>query len=123
MNSRRLIRSPRRRGRAAIGGTVEAERLRSLQVDDHFEFGRCLHREVGRLFAFEDAIDIAGGAPKLVDSVGPVGDQAAGGDEELDRVDRGQSATDRQGKDQIAMKRNGAVGPARSGPIRAPREG
>ena len=26
------------------GGTVEAERLGGLEVDDEFVFGRCLHR-------------------------------------------------------------------------------
>ena len=39
MNSRRLIRSPRRRARAA-GRYVEAERFRGREVDDQFEFGR-----------------------------------------------------------------------------------
>jgi hypothetical protein len=29
--------------------------------------GRCLYRQVGRLLALEDAIDVAGHAPKLVD--------------------------------------------------------
>ena len=57
----------------------EAKRLGGLQVDDQFVLGRRLHRQIGRLLALEDAIDIAGRAPVLIDEVRPVGDQAAGG--------------------------------------------
>ena len=42
---------------------VEAERLGGLEVDDQFVLGRRLHRQVGRLLALEDAVDIAGRAP------------------------------------------------------------
>ena len=35
------------------------KRLGGLEVDNQFVLGRRLHRQVGRLFAFEDAIDIA----------------------------------------------------------------
>ena len=52
---------------------VEAERLGGLEVDDQLVLGRGLHRKVGRLFAFEDAIDVAGRAPILVDRIRPVG--------------------------------------------------
>ena len=55
----------------------EAERLGGLQVDHQLVLGRRLYRQVGRLLTFEDAIDIAGGAPELIDEVWPVGDQAA----------------------------------------------
>ena len=65
------IRSPRRRERAAVGGTVEAQCLRGLEVDHEFVLGRCLHRQVGWLLALEDAIDVAGGAPILVEASGP----------------------------------------------------
>src|ERR1700736_1505098 len=37
---------------------VEAERLRCLEIDHKLEFGRLLHRQVGRLLAFENATDI-----------------------------------------------------------------
>ena len=62
-------------------GTVEAERLGGLQVDDQLVLGRRLHRQVGRLLALEDAIDVAGRAPALVDQIGSIRDQAAAGDE------------------------------------------
>src|SRR5262245_24093518 len=52
---------------------VEAERLGGFEVEHHFEFGRRLHWQVGRLFALEDAIDVAGRLPVLVDPIRPVG--------------------------------------------------
>ena len=61
---------------------VEAERLGGLEVDHQFVLGRRLHRQVGRLLALEDAIDVAGRAAVLVDDIRPIGDQAAAGDEE-----------------------------------------
>ena len=59
---------------------VEAERLGGLEVDDQLVFGRRLHRQVGGLLAFKDAIDVDGGAAELVVRIRPIGDQAAGGD-------------------------------------------
>ena len=52
------------------GGTVEAERLGGLEVDDQLVLGRRLHRQVGRLLALEDAVDVAGRLPVLVDKSG-----------------------------------------------------
>ena len=49
------------------GGIVEAERLGGLEVDHQLVLGRRLHRQVGRLLALEDAIDVAGRAAVLVD--------------------------------------------------------
>src|SRR5712691_4191832 len=60
---------------------VEAERLGGLEIDHQLVLGRRLHRQVSGLLALEDAIDVAGGLPILVDEIGPIGDQAAGGDE------------------------------------------
>src|SRR5262252_7423462 len=37
----------------------DAERLSSLEVDHQLVFGRRLYRQVGRLLAFEDAVDVA----------------------------------------------------------------
>ena len=83
---------------------VEAERLGGLEIDHQLVLGRRLHRQVGRLLAFEDAIDVACRAAVLVDEIGPIGDQAAGGDEEAFVVDRGQLVPGRKRDDQIAMK-------------------
>ena len=43
----------------------EAERLRGFEIDHEFILGRRLHREVGRLLALEDAVDVAGRAAML----------------------------------------------------------
>ena len=45
---------------------VEAERLRSLEVDHGFVFHRRLHGQVGGPLAFEDTINIASRAAELV---------------------------------------------------------
>ena len=74
-----------------------------LRLIDELVLGRRLHRQVGGLLAFEDAIDVASRAPVLVDEIGPIGDQAAGGDEEALGVDRGQFVPGRKRDDQIAM--------------------
>ena len=62
MNSRRLIRSPRRRGKGQL-------------------VRRRLNRKVVRLLTLEDAIHVAGRAPELVDGIVTIGDQAAAVDE------------------------------------------
>ena len=81
MNSRRSHSITSSARASSVGGTVEAERLGGLEIDHQFVLGRRLHRQVGGLLALEDAVDVAGRAPVLVDVIGPVGNQAAGGDE------------------------------------------
>ena len=76
-----------------------------LRLIDQLVLGRRLHRHVGRLLALEDAIDIAGRAPVLVDQIGSVGDQPAGGNNEASEVDGGQLVPSRQCDDQVAMNR------------------
>jgi hypothetical protein len=41
---------------------VETERLCSLEIERQLVPGRVLHRKVGRLLAFEDAINVTGRA-------------------------------------------------------------
>jgi hypothetical protein len=43
-------------------GYGKAKRLGGLEVHGHLELGRELHREIARLLAAQDAIDISGGA-------------------------------------------------------------
>src|SRR5262249_40381963 len=81
----------------------EAEYLGGLEVDYQLVLGRCLHRQVGRLLALEDAIDVASCLPVLIDLIRPGGDQAAGGGGHPFIVDRGQFVSGRQRDDQIAM--------------------
>src|SRR6516165_4349426 len=58
-------------------GYGKAERLGGLEVQDHLELGRKLHREIARLRAAQDAIHIGGGATPDVYLVGSVGKQTA----------------------------------------------
>src|SRR5262245_15343696 len=55
----------------------EAERLGSLEIDDQLVLGRRLYRQIGGLFALEDAIDVAGRAPVLVKKIRPIGNEPA----------------------------------------------
>src|SRR5262249_34359165 len=57
-------------------GQLQAKGFCRLQVDHQLEFGRRLHRQFGRLLTLEDAIDVTGCPPELVEDVRPVADQA-----------------------------------------------
>ena len=102
---------------------VEAECLGGLEVDHQLVLGRRLHRQVGRLLALEDAVDVAGRAPVLVDLISPIGDQAAGRDEGAIVVDRGQPVPGRQRDDQIAMNERRPARRHDQAAIRNAREG
>jgi hypothetical protein len=83
----------------------QPKRLSGLEINHHFVLGRRLHRKVGRLRTLEDAINVTGRAPVWVDRIGPVGDEAAGSDEEALPIHCRQFVAGRQRDDQIAMKR------------------
>src|SRR5262249_39216646 len=80
----------------------EAKRFRGLEIDHQVEFSRRLHRKVSRLLALEDAIDVTGRLPELVNEIGAVGEEAAGGGEEAVPVNRRQPIPSRERDDQIA---------------------
>ena len=82
---------------------IEAERLRGFEIDHRLVLRRSLHWQVRRLLAVEDATDVFGRSPVLVDDVWPIGGQAAPGYKEAQRVDGGQAIAGRQRDDQIAM--------------------
>jgi hypothetical protein len=52
----------------------ETEGLGSPAIDYKLVLGRCLHRKVGRLFALENAIDVARCSAVLFINIRPVGD-------------------------------------------------
>jgi hypothetical protein len=74
-----------------------------MAIDGQLELSRCSYRELCRLIASENTIDVVGCAPVRVDRIRPIGYQAAGGDEDTERIDDGQSMPGRQRDDQIAM--------------------
>jgi hypothetical protein len=76
-----------------------------LEIDRQLVFGRRLHRQVGGLFALEDAIDVGGGAGILVQLIRPVGDQAARTGKIAEGVDRGQLVPGRQRGERPRMVR------------------
>jgi hypothetical protein len=96
----------------------EAERLGGLEVDDQLVLRWRLHRQAGGLLALEDAVDIAGGAPVLVEEIRPVGDQPAGCDEVTLEIDRREFVAGRQANDQIAMNKGQWTAGDNQAPIR-----
>ena len=66
---------------------VEADRLGCLQVDHQLELGRVLDRQLSRLLALQNAIDVPPGAPVEVDVVDAVGRQPAADDVVTERED------------------------------------
>ena len=55
----------------SVGWILMPRALAGLEVDHQFILGGRLYRQVGRLFALEDAIDVAGCAPVLADKINP----------------------------------------------------
>src|SRR5262245_53706176 len=71
----------------------QSKSLGGLDVDHQLILGRGLHREVGRLLALEDAIDITGCTPGLIEEIGSKADETAG--KSPVGVDSGQSVSRR----------------------------
>jgi len=69
-----------------------------------------LNRQIGRLLAFENAVDVAGRAPLLVNFIRSVGDQAAIGDKKAHGVDRWQLVLGRERDDQLPTTKRRRAG-------------
>src|SRR5215471_6464316 len=82
----------------------QTERLGGLEVHGHLEFCRKLHREIARLRAAQNAIDISGGATKEVYLVGSVGKQTAVSGKERLRINRRYVGSGRHRYDRRAMR-------------------
>src|SRR5215471_13923858 len=74
----------------------EAERLGGLEVDDQLKFGGLLHRQIGRLLAFEDAPGIQAEKPIQFRKTSAVADKTTGGGEHTSLKDRGQGVLERE---------------------------
>jgi hypothetical protein len=70
---------------SSVGGTVSSG---GLQIDQEIEFGRLSDGQVRRLFAFENAADIAAGVLVALSDVGTVADQASGDRVFAELIDR-----------------------------------
>src|SRR5262245_19480652 len=65
----------------------EAKRLSCLEVNREYEPRRLLDRQIGDGGALQDAVDLAGRAPHQRLDIGPVGHEAAFGDEIVPAVE------------------------------------
>src|SRR6185312_3469477 len=101
----RLVGTGEQRGRHG-----KPKRFRCPEIDDEFVPGRRLNWQLGRPFAFQDAVDITGGTPVLVEEVRTIRDQATGGDEGPLEIDRRQLVACRKCDDQIAMNKSQGAG-------------
>src|SRR5262249_34427048 len=68
----------------------EAECLRGLEIDDQLVLGGRLHRQVGRLLALEDAIDVAGCGAQRTNGFSPIGDETTSTDVISEGINRWQ---------------------------------
>src|ERR1700738_4334166 len=75
---------------------VKGECLGGLEVDRKLELDRGLDRKLARLRLLEDAIGIGRRAPKIIDQVTSVGQQAAGISEYPVRIDGRETVARRQ---------------------------
>src|SRR5215475_1891904 len=85
-------------------GYRKAKRLGGLDVHDHLVFHRKLHREIARLRAAQNAIDISGGATPVVYEVDSVGEQAAVSGKGRFAIDRRYVVSGRRQYDRRAMR-------------------
>ena len=87
----------------------EAERIRGLTIDDEFELGRLLDREIGRFGALEDLVHVGGGAPKEVGKARAVGHQAPVVRELAKAIHGREAAAGSQGRDPGSMRKSEGV--------------
>src|SRR5262245_49678522 len=85
------------------GGTSMPSALAVLRLITNSYLVGFWHRQVGRLLALEDAVDIACRAAVEAGHIHPVGHQAAGGDKMTVGIDRGQLVSRRQRDDVVAL--------------------
>src|SRR5262249_4862769 len=90
-------------------GYGKTEPLGGLAVQDHLKFCRELHREIARLLAAQNAIDIGGGATPVVYLVDSVGEQAPFSGKERLRIDLRYLVSGRCRYDRRAMRDHGCI--------------
>ena len=66
------------RSRQYVRRYRDAYLLSGFQVNDQFKLSRLLHRQIGRFRAFEDLVNVCGGAPVQVQVIHAVGQETSG---------------------------------------------
>jgi hypothetical protein len=94
-----LVRTHKQRSRNS-----ETERLGGFEIDYQFVLSGILHRHLGRLGAFENAIDVNGCLPVLLGGIVPIGCQPTFDDEVAEIVKSGQAMPSREFNDLTAMR-------------------
>jgi len=89
---------------------LEAERFGGLEIDNQLEFVRLLHRQVGRLLASEDTVDIVCRSPEHVGRIRAVSHQTAAFGEMCVGIYGGQAMPSYQCDDQVTANVGEGVG-------------
>src|SRR5262249_57446570 len=89
---------------SSVGGTSRPSAFAVLRSIVSSYLVGCLYRQVGRLLALEDAVDVSGGVPVLVKQIGPIRNQAAAIDHGSPEVNCRQSMPCREPRNQLAMR-------------------
>jgi hypothetical protein len=71
---RALAHQYRKSGQEGFGNR-KPDRFRGFDIDDQLELNRLLNRQITRLLALDDAIDIRGRTPNYVDGIRSIRDQ------------------------------------------------
>ena len=87
-------------------GYRKTEGLGGLEVHGHLKFCRQLHREIARLRAAQNAIEVRGGATVALYLVGSVGEQTAVSDKLRPRINCRYVVSGRRHYDRRAMRRH-----------------
>ena len=82
---------------------IEAKHLRGLEIDNQFISGGRLYGKIGRLRAFENAIDIDGGPRKILRRIRPVRGKAAANGIMSQPVNARQAILDCQRSNQLGV--------------------
>src|SRR5512147_2328157 len=64
------------RSRQNIRWDRQTNLIRRLEINDQLKLHRLLDREIGRLGALENFIDVAGGAPEQIGEASPIRNEA-----------------------------------------------
>src|SRR5262249_54945517 len=86
------------------GRDAQAKRPRGFEIDHQLVLCWRLHRQLARLLAAQNAVNVACRSTPLLDLVGPIGHQSALSREKSERIDCRQAMARRQQKDRSTVR-------------------